>query len=150
MEDELQWYKDFYELAPIGFYTTSIEDGSFLRANPYCVKMLGYESFEELANSIKSTQLYAKRKRNEIIKKLQSNDQVTEELRLKFSDGRQRWVLVTARMCKSNACIEGSIVDVTDRKALEDQIEAYRKEESEKLERMRISMKQRITMMEGK
>lgn len=41
-------YRNLYENAAIGIYRTT-PDGRILSANPHLVKMLGYESFEELA-----------------------------------------------------------------------------------------------------
>ena len=39
---------DIFNSLPVGIYRTRIDDGTFLKANPECAKMLGYENSDQL------------------------------------------------------------------------------------------------------
>ena len=67
LAEDIEYYRHFYNFAPIGFYITKVEDGEFVLANPACIKMLGFKTFEELKANCKSTQLYPPRQRTKLI-----------------------------------------------------------------------------------
>ena len=52
LAEDIEYYRHFYNFAPIGFYITKVEDGEFVLANPACIKMLGFKTFEELKSKI--------------------------------------------------------------------------------------------------
>lgn len=77
LAEDIEYYRHFYNFAPIGFYITKVEDGEFVLANPACIKMLGFKTFEELKANCKSTQLYPPRQRTKLIQSVMKNGSVT-------------------------------------------------------------------------
>ena len=76
LEEELllseKKYRDIFEYVPVGLYRASLE-GRYLDANPYTARMLGYDSPEELIQTITDvgTQVYLHPKdRHEVIRLL--------------------------------------------------------------------------------
>ena len=82
--------QDIFDNAPIGIFTFTPE-GRFLSANPAMARMLGYESPEELIESVKdiASQLYADQEaRAELVRLLQDNGEVIDyEALLRRKDG---------------------------------------------------------------
>lgn len=126
-------YKHFYETAPIGFYRTCVKTGKFLMVNPACLEILNCSSLDELQKKYVSTDFYSKTVRNKLIQEVQKNGQVTDfEIKLRLPNGKEKWVMVSARLCENEPCLEGSLTDVTAHKALENKIvELQRKEVGE-------------------
>ena len=151
---EADYYRMFYETAPVGFYTTTVNDGTFLKANDSCVKLFGYSNFEQLRSSIKSTELYTQERREYLIQLLRTWDRVGDfEIAMRLQDGTEKWVNITARLCKNRAgcgmclsqeCIEGSIMDITERKLLEMRVKQYEVEEVASLQQLRKSIEMRL------
>ncbi len=139
------YYKAFYDTAPVGFYVTSIKDGTFLKANFFCVNMLGYDSFEDMQKEIKSADLYDPARRQELVNLIKERGCTTGfEIELKLPNGDVKWVVLTARTCANGDCIEGSITDVTERKQLEAKLEEYKMAEINTLQNLQESCQARI------
>lgn len=139
------YYKIFYDTAPVGFYVTSITDGTFLKANPFCVHMLGYDSFARMKKEIKSADLYDPTRRQELINLIKEQGNVTGfEIKLHLPNGDVKWVVLTAQACVDGDCMEGSITDITERKQLEAKLEEYQKAEIHTLQNLQESCKARI------
>ncbi len=139
------YYKAFYDTAPVGFYVTSIKDGTFLKANPFCVNMLGYDSFEDMKKEVKSADLYDPAKRQELVDVIKEKGHTTGfEIKLQLPNGDVKWVVLTARACADGDCIEGSITDITERKQLEAKLEEYQKAEIHTLQNLQESCQARI------
>jgi len=140
------YYKKFYDTAPIGFFITTINDGTFLKANPYCVNMLGYKTFMEMQQQIKSIDLYSERKRQSLIKLLQEHGYVTDfDVKIQLPNGKKKWVSLTVHVCGDGDCLEGSIIDITSRKLLERKLLRYQKLAVKDLKDFQKSMKIRIS-----
>jgi PAS domain S-box-containing protein len=143
--DEIKYYKEFYNTAPVGFYRTSIKEGTFLRANPFCVNLLGFDSFEEMQGSIKSPDLYSAEERAELLRLLKKDGQVTDfEIKVNLPNGENKWVIVTARLCKERDCLEGSITDITDKKKMELELEQYKAKQIGVLQNLNEAVKYKI------
>lgn len=116
-------YRDLFESMPNGFYRSTSE-GYFVEANPAFVKMMGYNSLEELKQVYIPTDIYVhESEREEItISSEFSTELVT--FRLKRKDGRIIWIEENARFIKDKAgkilYHEGICRDVSDRKEAED------------------------------
>jgi len=149
----MNFYRDFFDSAPIGFYVTSLNDGTFLKANEQCVKMLGYRTFEQLTADVKATDLYSPERRSKLISMLKTWGQIGRfDIEMTLKDGTKRWFLVTAKLCEHacsqsdiEPCIRGSIMDVTEQKVLEIQLACRRKQELAGLKDLRKSIEMRLS-----
>lgn len=126
-------YRNIFESAVIGIYRTTPE-GKILMANQTLIKMLGFDSFQELAQrNLKNEGYEDNKKRREFQKKIERNGSVIglESVWL-TKDGRPVIVSENAKaFYESNNQViyyEGTIEDITERK----QIEKTLKESEEK------------------
>lgn len=144
-EEKMEYYQNFYNNAPIGFYTTSITDGTFHNANLACIKMLGFNSLEELAKSCKSTDMYSSADREKLLQKIQRQGIVTDfEVELHLPNGKNMWVALSANYCKQGDCIEGSIVNITDKKEIQAELDAAKRESLAFLKKVNKNIEKRI------
>jgi PAS domain S-box-containing protein len=128
MQEGLRKSEERYRLicdnANVGIFTTSLE-GAFLQANPFVVKMTGYDTLEELL-AIRAEQLYsgaADRKR--LINELLQRGAVTGfEIPARKRDGTLQWVSLNAVLQKDRMGnpygILGIVEDITRRKIAEE------------------------------
>lgn len=138
---ELAYFIRFYQFAPVGFYTTTIKDGTFLRANDFCVKLFGFNTFEELSN-FKSTQFYEVEKRQELLKLVKNGNRVKDfEVELTLLNGEKKWVIITSQLCPEGDCIEGSLTDITETKRIEEELESYKSRDTLKIIRDEVKEK---------
>jgi len=124
-----QKYRSIFDNAVEGIYQTTPE-GHFLSANPALAQMFGYDTPEELINSITdlSTQSYVNPEDREIFKGILSKKGVVEkfETRLRKKGGEIIWVSINAyavKAIKGNIySYEGIIEDITERKWLDSEL----------------------------
>lgn len=123
-------YRGLFETMVDGVYKSSRE-GKFIEVNPALVKMLGYDSKEELMNlDIKSNLYFEPSDRDKVV----NQEQIAEMdiYRLKKKDGSELWVEDSGRyVTDENGEIlyhEGIIRDVTKRTHTELQLMSSRKE----------------------
>jgi len=100
-------------------------DGDLISANPALVRMLGYDSLDDLKRTGKLTNRYAtSRCRERLVAELKANGRVRNfEYRMKRKDGGLIVVLENSRVVEDEqgavAYYEGTITDITQRKAAE-------------------------------
>lgn len=120
-------YRSIFENVSVGLYQTT-PDGRVLTANPALVRMLGYESLEDLLAVDIPRDLYldpaARMKNLEVLHRTGRLDGV--ELRLRRKDGREIVVLESTRAVTDAAgrvlYYEGTLMDITEKKLLEQQL----------------------------
>ncbi len=124
LKESEEKFKDLFNTMPNGYYR-STPKGYFVDANPAFIKMLGYETLEELKSLYIPKDVYIKSSEREEI--LTSNPDFisnVETYRLKRKDGKAIWVEDNARYIKNkNGEVifnEGICKDITDRKNAED------------------------------
>lgn len=110
-------YCDVYNSATIGLWRTTIADGKFLIANALTLKILGYDSLEDLQTK-KASNLYDRKKFIEELTELQEIKDF--EARMSKKDGTQIWVAICAKIYPEKGYIEGSIQDISEKKRQED------------------------------
>lgn len=118
-------YRSLFEGVPVGLYR-STPSGKLLDANPAFLQMLGYPDRETLMSE-KAVSLYvdpAVRKR--WVALLESEGVVTDfESQLRRHDGVLIWVRANARVVRDAAgqtvYVEGAIVDITERRRVEEE-----------------------------
>jgi len=158
-ENEREYYQNFYNNAPIGFYTTTLTDGTFIKANPALVKFLGIE-FNDLKN-IKSTDLYVNPlKRKQFIQMMEQHGEIMDfEAHIQLPTTKEeKWVLMTGKLCRGLcqrqgkclancpgfSCVEGAVIDITEKKKLQLELEKYRELETESLKKIHKSIQSRL------
>ena len=126
-------YRGIFESAVEGIYRAT-PDGRFLSANPSLARMFGYDSPEELMESITDIehQLYVSPERSgEFIALIQERKAVSGfEVELYRKDGSRFWVSLHSRPVynenNKTLYIEGMVTDITEKKMA---IEALRERE---------------------
>ena len=113
-------YRSFFENSLDGMYKSTL-DGSYIDANQALVKMLGYDSKEELLSVNIPDQIYAEKRyrpspkgRNKLF-----------ETQFKKKDGTMIWVEVSSRVIydkEKPAYYEGTVRNITGRKKAEEKI----------------------------
>lgn len=115
-------YKKLFDSMPVGFYRSS-HDGYFLDANPAFVKMLGYNSFEEIKKLYIPTDIFVESHERDVYP---ANPEFVDQIeiyRVKRKDGQIVWFEDNARYIKDDTgkilYHEGLCKDITDRKRAE-------------------------------
>lgn len=117
-------YRNIFESAVIGIYRTSPE-GKILMANSTLIKMLGFDSFEELAQrDLEKEGFEDINQRNKFRKSIAKDNSLTGlESVWKTKDGRSVIVQENAKAISDNngniLYYEGTIEDITERKKME-------------------------------
>ena len=124
LQENEELYRNLVVRIPDGVYK-STHDGKFIEANPAMVKMLGYESKEELMDVDIKTQLYFEPTDRESLV-LREKLEGLEVYRMKKKDGSEIWVEDHGWYnTDENGEIlfhEGILRDVTERKRTEEEI----------------------------
>ncbi len=124
-------YRRFFEAGLAGAYVTSV-DGRILDCNPAFVQILGFPSLEQ-AIGASVTGLYpVPLVRQQVLERLQvEKGVVRQELDLLSVDGRPLHVMVNMGPVFDDAgalkAIEGYLVDITERRRLEEQLRQAQK-----------------------
>jgi two-component system, cell cycle sensor histidine kinase and response regulator CckA len=133
-ESELR-FRSLYENTTIGLYRTT-PDGKIFMANPALVKMLGFQSFQELAErNLKKDNYEPSYQRNYFLELIE-RDGVVHDLQAKWiqKDGKTLSVLENARAIRdvqgNTLYYDGSVEDITERTLLEEQMRQMQKLES--------------------
>jgi len=140
LEDQLrlaqEQYREIFDNAVVGVFQSSPE-GRYLTVNPALAKMLGYDSPQELIESITDIgrQVYVDPDyRNVLKERAKRNGMVTNlECQVYRKDGSKAWFSVNLRAILQNGQIvryEGTNEDITQRKLLEDQLRQSQKMEA--------------------
>ncbi len=128
-------YRELFEHATYGIYRSSPE-GRFLAVNPALVKMLGYESEDELLGVEMSSDLYATAgTRFELIERLGAAERIDGvEVEWRCKDGGLITVRLTGRPVRNEAgdleCFEMIVDDVTEQHRLEARLRQAQKMEA--------------------
>lgn len=121
-----QRYRQLFEHSLAGVYRVAL-DGTILEVNEAMARMLGY--IREELEKCGAVDLYARSKeREERIRLLLRNGSLTNHVaRLRRKDGRGIWVLENSSLIEDSETdgqvIVGTVIDFTERKALEEELE---------------------------
>lgn len=130
-------YRNIFENAIEGIFQTSPE-GRFISANPSLAKIHGYDSPEDLINSVKDVekQLYVRPEdRKRLVKLLHEQGYVEHfEVEMYRKDKSRHWISINAKVVRDTdnriLYYEGTMLDITQRKlaeqALKESEERYR------------------------
>jgi diguanylate cyclase (GGDEF)-like protein/PAS domain S-box-containing protein len=120
-------YRLLFERNLSGVYIATL-DGRILSCNDACARMLGYETGEQLVEKGGTVQYFDPAEQQQMVEQLLQNGSiVNHEARLLRRDGDVIWVLetlgVSASEHEENPAVEGVILDITDRKRTEQEVE---------------------------
>lgn len=124
-------YRSIFENAIDGIYQTT-PDGKFITANQAMATMLGFDTAEELMNSVKdiNKELYVDSKDRDRVKALVENNtqQTGFEFQLHKKNGEIIWVRANERAVKDGKgrtiYFEGMLENITERKIAEDKLKS--------------------------
>jgi PAS domain S-box-containing protein len=126
-------YRYIFENSVEGIYQTSRE-GRVISANRANARILGYESPEELIDTIKDigSQIYAYPEDRLKVMELLNKDGLIKNFEVQFrhKNGSIVWVILNVHCVRDNQgrilCHEGTIQDITERKRAEEELAKYR------------------------
>lgn len=175
MQDE--YYKKFYENAPIGFFTICRESGQFVRANTTMLVMLGISN--DQLHDLSLYDLYCNQEQKMRLDNMLERNNLLKDVEFPaiLPTGERRWFLINARFCEGKyceghpetcsrcefencpirqetiltaepcpgfKCIEGSVVDITYRKTMDELIQRTKQEDMIALRKIQKDVEQRI------
>lgn len=143
-------YRNIFENAMEGIFQTGI-NGEILSANPSFSHLFGYRSPQEIMRAVKDIryEIYAdESQRNELRRLLDKQGFVRNfEVLCRRKDGQRIWISLNVRAVKdSNNKIlfyEGTLVDITERKMIQDDLENKSRSLEETNAALRVLLKQR-------
>jgi PAS domain S-box-containing protein len=143
-------YRNIFENAMEGIFQTGI-NGEILSANPSFARLFGYRSSQEIMRAVKDIryEIYAdERQRNELRRLLDKQGFVRNfEILCRRKDGQRIWISVNIRAVKDNnnriLFYEGTLVDITERKMIQDDLENKSRSLEETNAALRVLLKQR-------
>ena len=129
LQESEKKYRDIFENAIEGIFQVTL-DGRVLSANPALVKILGYESKDDLINSITNIgeQVYVDPGiRDKMVSLLlEQGELVNAETRFKKKDGTTIWVSFSSSLVRNDAgepfAVEGLLTDISERKKSEEEV----------------------------
>lgn len=115
-------YSSLVERNLAGVYVAGT-DGTILDANPACARMFGHESVEDLVLKGRITYLHESDAKK-VMSQLETEGVLSNfEVEMARKDGASFWALKNARLIREEDVIEGIVLDVTERKLTELEIE---------------------------
>jgi PAS domain S-box-containing protein len=135
-------YRGIFENAVEGIFQTTVE-GRFVTANPALARMFGYDSPEDLLESVSNVaeDLYVEPERREEFNRLVRRDGFVSgfEVQIRRKDGGTMWASATARAIRNEAGelvgFEGTVEDITERKQAERALREIREAERRRIAR---------------
>ena len=121
-------FRSLFENSPYGIFQLSANSDRFLIANPALVRMLGYESSEELARLRLSRSLYTRPSdRSVVVGSITSSARFEGDLEWKRKDGSLISVHLIAQLVPEasggDKVIEGTVEDLTAKRTLEQHLQ---------------------------
>jgi PAS domain S-box-containing protein len=129
LRDSEERFRNIFENSPIGIYRTT-SDGQIMLANPALVRMLGYSSFEELAQrDLESRGFEPEYPRSDFKRRIKSEGKITGlESAWTRKDGATLFVREHTKVIRdagNKVYYEGTVEDITERKRAEEQLQRY-------------------------
>ncbi len=115
-------FRLLFERNLAGVYRTTT-DGRILDCNEACARIFGYDFREEFLGLDAADFYFDDRERDRVVQMLNDQRSISNmELRLRRRDGSTVWVLENVNLL-DHGVMEGTIIDITDRKHAQEQME---------------------------
>ncbi len=115
-------YRLLFERNLAGVFRSNLE-GRILEVNESMARIFGYTRDELLATSAQSL-YFTTEERQRVMARLRDQKTLSNsELRLRRKDGTPVWILENMSLVESADIIEGTMIDISDRKAAQEQVE---------------------------
>lgn len=117
-------YRHIFENSLVGIGRSRLSDGLFLDANQPCAEIIGYKSAKELIGKRRAGEFHVNpNDRSWMISQMEQYGEIRNfEIQLYRQDGGISWGLFSARINVEESCSEFMIVDISDRKRLEEEV----------------------------
>lgn len=143
-------YRDIFERATEGIFQISLE-GKVLAGNPAFAHTMGYKSPAEMIASINDVnyELYSDpNQRAELKRRMEEKGQVKDfEMECRRPDGKRMWISTNMTAVRDEAgkdlFYEGTLVDITERKKMEEEIRSKTESLEETNAALRVLLKHR-------
>lgn len=108
-------YKSFFDETPVALIRTETKTGKFLMANKFAAQLFGFDSVEELMQNGCTVNFYPVEERKKLIQTLRKKGFVEgHEVRLQLPH-KLIYVSASLRISCEGSCIQGSLIDVTEK-----------------------------------
>lgn len=115
-------YRTMLNNALVGFYRTEIETGIVLNTNQQYAKILGYQTSNEIIGQSLLQHYIDEHDRDRFINLLKRERIAVYENAILTKQKKMAWVVNYARIYPEKGFLEGVVVDITDRKLMEDML----------------------------
>jgi len=116
-------YRLLFERNLAGVFRTTL-DGRILDCNDALARIFGYRDRNELLERSARDVYFDPQDRENVLNELRERGSLTNvETRMRRADGSELWVLENVTMIESRGEMEGTIIDITERKTAQEQIE---------------------------
>ncbi len=114
-------FRNIFENSQVGIFRTRIEDGLILDANQRFIELGGYSDHQEVIGKVFTTDFYVDpNARVQLLRQLRQQGELDNfEVQFYQRDRSVRWGLCYVRLNTDENCLEGVIVDISDRKGAE-------------------------------
>ncbi len=121
-------YRLLFERNLAGVFRSTFE-GRVLECNPAAAQILGYESAQNALGVSIASLYFSPADRRALLKRLKAEKAITNrEIRLRRKDGSPIWVMLNLSVVEDDLqgveVIEGTLVDITERKVAEEQVQS--------------------------
>jgi diguanylate cyclase (GGDEF)-like protein/PAS domain S-box-containing protein len=138
-------YRLLFERNLAGVFRTDAT-GRILECNEACARIFGFESRDAFLSADANDFYFDDDERDRVVQMLRDQRQLSNlELRLRRRDGSTVWVLENVSLLEGDV-LEGTIIDITDRKHAQEQMEYQAYHDSLTLLPNRLLFRDRITV----
>ncbi|MFH1428187.1 MAG: PAS domain S-box protein [Candidatus Margulisiibacteriota bacterium] len=118
LKESRDLYRNLFENAEVGMYQLRLDGSEILAVNKKFTEIIGY-SKEELQGMPSSMKWAYPEKRDEMVSIIEKNGQVHDyEYSIKTKTGETKEIMTSVKYYTDKGYIEGSIVDITERKRM--------------------------------
>ncbi|HEV2722133.1 MAG TPA: PAS domain S-box protein, partial [Thermoanaerobaculia bacterium] len=116
-------YRLLFERNLAGVFRTTV-DGRILDCNDALARIFGYRDRNELLERSARDVYFDPQDRESVLNELRDRGSLTNvETRMRRADGTELWVLENVTLIEPRSEMEGTIIDITERKSAQEQIE---------------------------